>query len=348
MGELTSVASLSDSFTYPLSMGAQAPASANQNAVVPVSVAPAPVAIPASLTANGITVTLTSLTGITAIFPIPAGMTYVPSTISVTGGDASVQGNFTATYCTASSAACTAQINTGNYKTTYPYIEAQVNPALSLAGGTNVTLPTVSLDLTASGAGGTVAQLVMTEFMMNANVNLFGGAHTITFDGYPSCGTCANGIGGAAPAYTAPPVLASTTITAASTAPGAPTIGTATANANGSVTVTWTAPASDGGSAITGYTVNVTGPGGPFTGTSAGASATSATVGGLTPGTKYSFTVSATNAIGTGTASGSVSATTAAGTPTPIGTIGGIGLALVIGAGLVVYQRRRLGVRAGA
>ena len=44
------------------------------------------------------------------------------------------------------------------------------------------------------------------------------------------------------------------------TVPGAPTIGTATAG-SAQATVTFTAPASDGGSPITGYTVTAT-PGG--------------------------------------------------------------------------------------
>jgi hypothetical protein len=82
-----------------------------------------------------------------------------------------------------------------------------------------------------------------------------------------------------------------------STVPGAPTIGTATAG-NAQATVTFTAPVSDGSSAITGYTATSS-PGG-LTGTG---SASPITVTGLTNGTAYTFTVTVTNANGTGQAS---------------------------------------------
>jgi hypothetical protein len=64
--------------------------------------------------------------------------------------------------------------------------------------------------------------------------------------------------------------------------------------------VTWSAPATNGGSAITGYSVT------PYVGTTAGtavqagASATSATITGLTNGTSYTFQVTANNSVGTG------------------------------------------------
>ncbi|MCB5274949.1 Leukotoxin [Arthrobacter sp. SO5] len=102
----------------------------------------------------------------------------------------------------------------------------------------------------------------------------------------------------------------------ATTAPGAPTIGTATAG-NASATLTWTAPASDGGSAITGYTVRA------FAGaTLARTQAVTGNVGtvvvtGLTNGTAYTFDVAAVNAVGTG----GFSARSAAATPGALDTV---------------------------
>jgi probable HAF family extracellular repeat protein len=76
--------------------------------------------------------------------------------------------------------------------------------------------------------------------------------------------------------------------------PGAPTGVIATAG-NAQATVSFTAPVSNGGSPITSYTVTSS-PGGI---TSTGASSP-ITITGLTNGTAYTFTVTATNATGTG------------------------------------------------
>ena len=83
--------------------------------------------------------------------------------------------------------------------------------------------------------------------------------------------------------------------------PAAPAIGAASFG-NASATVRWTAPATDGGSPITGYLVRVV----DSTGTQAGAlrpaaaAATSLAVTGLTNGSAYRFQVAAVNAAGTG------------------------------------------------
>ena len=76
--------------------------------------------------------------------------------------------------------------------------------------------------------------------------------------------------------------------------PGTPEAPTATAG-DGQASVSWTAPGSDGGSAITDYTVTSS-PGG-FMCTKAAPPLT-CDVAGLTNGTPYTFTVVATNAIG--------------------------------------------------
>lgn len=82
--------------------------------------------------------------------------------------------------------------------------------------------------------------------------------------------------------------------------PGAPTIGTATAG-NGQADFPFTAPASNGGSAIIDYTAT-TSPGG-FTATLTQAGSGTITVTGLSNGTGYTATIVARNAVGTGPAS---------------------------------------------
>ena len=101
------------------------------------------------------------------------------------------------------------------------------------------------------------------------------------------------------------------------TAPGAPTAVSASAG-NGSASVTWTAP-SNGGSPITSYTIT------PYAGgvaqqattISGNPPATSATVTGLANGTSYTFTVSATNAVGPGPVSAPSNAVTPSSVVTP-------------------------------
>jgi hypothetical protein len=87
----------------------------------------------------------------------------------------------------------------------------------------------------------------------------------------------------------------------AATVPGPPTGVTATAGV-GSAIVFWTGPLSNGGSPITSYTItpHIGATPLPSTTVSGTPPHTTTTVSGLTTGTIYTFTVSATNAVGTG------------------------------------------------
>jgi hypothetical protein len=223
--------------------------------------------------------------------------------------------------------------------TTY-FLRAYATNSAGTAYGNEVTFTTSSSSATAPGAptigtataGNAQATVTFTAPSNNGgsvitgytvtsspgNITGTGTASPITVTGltngtaYTFTVTATNAIG------TGPASAASNSVTPTSgaTVPGAPTIGTAT-KGNAQATVTFTPPASNGGSAITGYTV--TSNPGNITGTG---TASPITVTGLTNGTAYTFTVTATNAIGTGpasAASNSVIPSTVPGAPT-IGT----------------------------
>ena len=101
------------------------------------------------------------------------------------------------------------------------------------------------------------------------------------------------------PNGTGPASAASNAVTpTGAVAPAAPS-GVVARPASQSARVTWTAAASDGDSAITGQTVTPYIDGTPQSPVQVSASATSATVSGLSNGTSYTFRVTATNAVGT-------------------------------------------------
>jgi predicted phage tail protein len=116
----------------------------------------------------------------------------------------------------------------------------------------------------------------------------------------------------AAQLHSARSAEASATPVSPATAPGAPSGLTATAG-NAQVSLSWTAPASDGGAKITGYDVyEGTTASVKTTAPVASSNGTSLTVKNLANGTTYYFKVAAVNAVGVGPASSAASATPAA------------------------------------
>jgi len=167
------------------------------------------------------------------------------------------------------------------------------------------TVANVSTDdftLVGAGATGTIASVSASSgSSVNVNIASISGNGTIRVNLNGST-NIVDGVGNPVPSYSS----GSTHTVAVPTAPGVPTIGTATAG-DGQATVTFTAPG-DGGSPITTYTATAN-PGG-ITGSCAGPTACAITVGSLTNGTAYTFSVTATNGAGTGSASGASNSVT--------------------------------------
>jgi hypothetical protein len=209
-------------------------------------------------------------------------------TFAVTGTNASATGpasgassSITATTIPATPSAPTAtDAGSGRAFNSGSASVAFTAPATGGAAISSYTVTSSPGSFTASGAS---SPLVVT------------GQQSATAYTYTVTATNANG--------TTPASSASTSVTA-TTVPAAPTIGAATAG-NASATVAYTAGAT-GGAAVSTFTATSS-PGG-LTGTGA----SPITVSGLTNGTAYTFTVTATNANGTSAASSASTAVTPA------------------------------------
>ncbi|HWS46375.1 MAG TPA: fibronectin type III domain-containing protein [Acidimicrobiia bacterium] len=132
-------------------------------------------------------------------------------------------------------------------------------------------------------------------------VTLLSNANTYT------CAVSATNAIGAGPASPASSAFIAASI------PGVPTV-TGAARASGTVSVSFTAPDSNGGAVITSYRITCASANGGRLRTGAGASSP-VVISGLTNGKAYTCTVLAVNAIGTGTASSASSSFVAASVP---------------------------------
>src|SRR5207245_808826 len=136
-------------------------------------------------------------------------------------------------------------------------------------------------------------------------------AHTTTYTYRVSA---INSVGTSSPSST-------TSATTFAVAPSPPSALTATAISSSQVTLSWTAPADNGGSSITGYKVERSTDGGTtWTKLVANTGITGTTYSdiGLTHGATYTYRVSAINAVGPGSPSSTASATTLAVTASPL------------------------------
>ncbi|MDE1812870.1 MAG: fibronectin type III domain-containing protein, partial [Thaumarchaeota archaeon] len=118
-----------------------------------------------------------------------------------------------------------------------------------------------------------------------------------------------NSVGNSSPSNTASATTSSGTV---ATVPQPPTGLTATVASSSEIDLSWTAPANNGGSAITGYKVERS-PDGTNWSTiqsNTGSTATTYSDTGLTSSTTYTYRVSAINSVGTGSPSNTASATT--------------------------------------
>ncbi|WP_374971080.1 peroxidase family protein [Terrabacter sp. BE26] len=197
---------------------------------------------------------------------------------------------------------------------TLPGAPSEPTGVVGTAGNGQVALTWVAPTSTGGSAlTGYVVQ-VITGTTVVRQVTLTGTATSTTITGLAN-GTAYTfrvaAINGAGPGVLSAPSAAVTP----RTVPGAPT-GVAGTRGNAQVALRWVAPVSNGGSAITGYTVQViTGTTVQRTVTLTG-TATSTTITGLTNGTAYTFRVAARNVAGQGAFSTTSAAVTPASAPT--------------------------------
>ena len=271
-----------------------APAYNGGSAIISYSATSSPGGFSGTLTQAGSgTITVTGLTNGTAY-------TFTVTATNAAGTSAASAASNAVTPVTVPGAPTIGTAIAGNAQASVPFTAPASNGGSAITSYTATSDPGNITGILNQAGGGTITVSGLTN----------GIAYTFTI-------TATNAIGtGAASA-------ASNSVTYA-TVPGAPIVGAATAGP-AQASVPFTAPTSNGGSAITLYTATST-PGNK-TGTISGPGSGTITVTGLTIGTAYTFKVTATNAIGTGSASA------ASNSVTPVA----FAIGLSYGGGIIAY-----------
>ena len=245
--------------------------------------------------------------GVTVAFAAPttgAGASFsaascVTSATATPVGSCSVTATANSTAGTYSVTASSGSLTSGTFALTNVAKTAQTITFTQPGAQTFGTTPT----LTASSA----SSLTVAFSSTTTSVCTITSAGALTFLTAGTCSISADQAGNST--YSAATTV-SRSFTVNAVVSGAPTIGTATGG-NAQASISFTAPVNTGGTSITGYTV--TSSPGSFTGTG---TASPITVSGLTNGTAYTFTVTATNSAGTSVASAASNSVTPAGTQT--------------------------------
>lgn len=250
---------------------------------------------PASALSNSVT----PLLGQSIVFG-PAPVVYIgfPASVSASGGGSSnpvVLSSLTPALCSVTGDVVTA-LGTGLCQIAANQAgNAQYFPAPQATQSFNVGYR-LHLVTPSAGVNGSIAPA-------SAFQVVHGGVRTLTltpFAGYTPLlgGTCGGTLSGNE--YTTAPIVADCSVVASfARVPNAPAIGTASAS-DAQATVSFSAPADDGGDAIVSYAAT-SAPGGQ-SGTCS-APCTSITVSGLSNGTEYTLRVTASNRVGPGPAS---------------------------------------------
>ncbi len=274
-------------------------ASAPSNRVVPISAPTAPLDPDATAGNTRATITWTRpasaggspITGYT-VTSYPGGLT---RTVAATARTATLTGLTNGTYY-AFRVVATNAVGTSLASTSTLRVRPQGPPAAPVGASatTGDGTATITWATPPSNGGSPITGYTVTSYPGGLTRTVAATARTATLTGltngtgYTFRVTATNALGTS-------PASAPTTRVVPTGRPTAPLNPTATAG-DARATITWAAPASSGGSPITGYTITSTTSGHTRT---VGPGARSVTLTALTNGTGYTFQITATNALGT-------------------------------------------------